>query len=341
MSSVRDGWTAENVVTGEALVMAVEGGGTKTECLVATVSGRIAGYGAGGPVNLNFISADVAEQSIDGAVRAAVGDAPVQLAVLCLGATTSEEFAGPILARRASWDAFLNTGEPPACLASATTDEYGAVVLAGTGCFEWARNPAGLTHRTDGLGTLMGDEGSAYDLVRRALVACGRAWDGRGPATAITEQFCIHFGEESIRGVSRQIYRRQMARHEFAALAPLVAAVADEDEVARGVLAETGRLLAHGLLTCLDAVGLGGQTFDVALCGGVFHAGEHVIAPIRRVVTDVAPDARLVRPEWPPVVGALALALREAGHPLDRERLDRLGHDYLSIAATVGKGALR
>jgi hypothetical protein len=54
--------------------------------------------------------------------------------------------------------------------------------------------------------------------------------------------------------------------------------------------------------------------------GGVFKAGELVLASFRETVLAVSPGALVVRPRFEPVVGAVLLALNELGleigHPI-------------------------
>ncbi len=313
-------------------VVAIDGGGTKTECLVASEDGIIVGYGRGGPVNLSFVDATVAAHSIEMALHGAIGGRCARVAVVALGATVAEEFVRPIVDRCLAYDTFINLTEAPTCLASATPATMGAAILAGTGAFAWARNGASVAHRTDGWGALMGDQGSAYDLVRRALIAAGRAVDGRGPETLLVARFCGHFDVPDLKAVSRAIYRGRLARHEIAALAPIVSAVAHEDAVARGLLHETGTLLAEGLATCIRRVAIEHEMFEVALCGGVFRAGETVVQPIADALAGVAPRATLIEPMGPPVIGALALALASLGHPPDRAALGGIGRAYRDVA---------
>lgn len=320
----------------EPIVVAIDGGGTKTECLVADGAGRLTGYGQGGPVNLGFVDVAVAEQSIHDALCQATGKVRLHVAAVLLGATVSGEFVRPLLDYHLHLGMFRSIGEARSCLASITPKNFGAVVLAGTGSFEWARNEQGVEHRTDGWGAFVGDQGSAYDIVRRALVAAARAVDGRGPQTELVTGFCSHFAADSLRDVSRHIYRGGMTRHEIASLAPIVSAAAVTDPVAEAIFAEAGTLLSEGLVTCIQRVGLASEKFEVGACGGVFNAGESVITPIRKALEEVAPSASLIRPAWPPVVGVLAVALEAVGNRLDRRQFEQIGRQYLEMKAERG-----
>ena len=63
----------------------------------------------------------------------------------------------------------------------------GVVVIAGTGSVAVGRNDAGDEARAGGWGPIVGDEGSGYAIARAGLAAILRAYDGRGPATLMTE----------------------------------------------------------------------------------------------------------------------------------------------------------
>ena len=54
--------------TRERIFLGIDGGGTKTDCLIANEAGLVLGYGRGGPVNLNFVSDETARASIVKAV---------------------------------------------------------------------------------------------------------------------------------------------------------------------------------------------------------------------------------------------------------------------------------
>src|SRR6185312_6070030 len=71
-------------------------------------------------------------------------------------------------------------------------DSRGAVIAAGTGSVTLAVGATDVV-RIDGWGYIMGDAGSGYWLGREALVAVMRAFDGRGPATALTDVVAADF----------------------------------------------------------------------------------------------------------------------------------------------------
>jgi N-acetylglucosamine kinase-like BadF-type ATPase len=298
-------------------LLALDGGGTKTVCLLTDERGRLLGWGSGGPSNLTFVSRIEAEASILAAVGAALvmgaadeTDCPVDIAV-CGGPVVPELMASAV-ERAASPARYYYYPEAPCCLASGNGAEYGAVVLAGTGCFEYAQSADGRTHRTDGFGSLVGDEGSAYYIAQQALIAVARAADGRGPATALSEAVFRYFGVETVRQITRRIHGESMPRHEIARLAPQVTALAAADDEARRVVRSAAGLLALGVVACIRAVELDKSDFDLVLCGGVFRGGGVIAEPLICAVQAEVPGARPLRPRYEPVFGALRLAFSHA-----------------------------
>ncbi len=293
-------------------LLALDGGGSKTVCLMADEAGRVLGWGRCGPSNLSFVSAEAAGAAIRAAIaaarsRAGDDDAEPPIDVAVCGGPVHSEFMAETVTQAVQPRRYRFATEAELCLASAGT-AFGALVLAGTGSFEYARARDGRDHRCDGWGSLFGDEGSAYDIARRALVAVARAEDGRGPPTALREAVLAQVGVESFRAASRRIYGENLPRDAIAGLAPLVAKLAGADAVARGVLHDAALALAHGALTCIRAVGLQEQRFPLVLCGGAFRAGEPLIGPLVEAVQAAAPGAEPLRPRFEPVYGALRLA---------------------------------
>ncbi|HZQ36704.1 MAG TPA: BadF/BadG/BcrA/BcrD ATPase family protein [Dehalococcoidia bacterium] len=294
-------------------LLALDGGGSKTVCLIADQSGRVLGWGRGGPSNLSFASAEAAGAAIREAIVAACAraglssDGEPAIDVAVCGGPVRPPFMAETVAQAVQPPCYRFAAEAESCLASGGAN-WGALVLAGTGSFEYARAKEGHEHRCDGWGSLFGDEGSAYDIARRALVAVARAEDGRGPPTALREAVLARFGVESFRAVSRRIYGENLPRDAIAGLSPLVSQAANADAVAREILHEAAMALAHGALTCIRAVGLQEQRFPLVLCGGAFRAGQPMIAPLVEAVRSQAPGAEPVRPRFEPVYGALRLA---------------------------------
>jgi glucosamine kinase len=307
-------------------VMALDGGGTKTVAAVAQLDGRVLGVGVAGASNPAFTPQAAAEAAVREALTSALARAGVNAGeVTVIAACLSGALDIRAVVREALPSARLEVlPEAVMCLASAYRRERGAVVLAGTGAFEWAIGAAGPM-RTDGHGALLGDEGSAYWLAMTGFKAVGRALDGRGPESAMLP---------TLGPMARALYVRgqSMQRHEVAAAARVVTACAESgDRVARAVCHAAAGRLAHGLHLCMRGAGLLDEPTTVALCGSVLRATRAVRDPLVERLRAFAPKAEAVVPLLDPVRGGLLLALEAAGRswePAVRARLEQSMADW-------------
>lgn len=322
------------------LVLSVDGGGTKTLAVVADADGHVHGVGVGGPTNPLFAPARVVRASLREAVLSALRTAGVAGDAVDMAVAA---FAGEVDVARHMRDtgirAWRVVREPDLCLAAGVVEGRGAVVLAGTGAFAWARGPRG-EHLTDGLGAVIGDEGSAYWLVREGLVAVGRAYDGRGPRTALTEALCTAVDVSDVEALGRWLYGAGgRSRREVAALAPVVARTAERgDRVARTVCRRAGERLAHAVRVSAVRAGLGtGEPFPVILAGGVLRGAEPVRGALLGALSRTLPDAQPRLARYEPALGGVLLAWQAMGVVWDEPRLFELDEGERLVARAAGQ----
>lgn len=142
----------------------------------------------------------------------------------------------------------------------------GIVLLAGTGSFAIARLGDGTLKRQGGYGWQMGDEGSGYALGRMALTAVGRAFDGRGPATALSAAVL----ESARLGSFNELVRWSVTAlpTEVAGLAlPVLRLAREGDAVSIGLVEQSARDLVALVVPLLTA--FGGKVPPVATAGGL------------------------------------------------------------------------
>lgn len=144
----------------------------------------------------------------------------------------------------------------------------GVVVAAGTGVVTLAVGESAVA-RVDGWGYLIGDAGSGYWIGRAGLEAVLRAFDGRGPATALTTVVTADFPDLAGLYLSLQNDHERVSR--IASYAQAVTELADHDGVCRRICRQAGDELAHSALTGLDLVGLASRSdVTIGLGGRLF-----------------------------------------------------------------------
>ena len=121
----------------------------------------------------------------------------------------------------------------------------GMVLIAGTGSICLAKKD-GVTYRVGGLGRILGDEGSGYELGLLAIQAALAAEYGWGKPTALTEALKEHFKVDALRLIIPGVNTCLYASRDIAAVVPIVCRLAKQDDaVAREVLhATAGRMVA-------------------------------------------------------------------------------------------------
>jgi N-acetylglucosamine kinase-like BadF-type ATPase len=181
------------------------------------------------------------------------------------------------------------------------------VLIAGTGSIAWARLPDGTLLRAGGLGPLLGDHGSGFDLGFSALRAVGLSLQGLGPSTTLVDRLLARLG---VSGEDLPRWAQTARPAEVAALAPdVLDAAAEGDGVARRI-AEAGAdfLARHGRLLCSRF--RNGTKVPVAFGGGVLVSRSDYRAMTAGRLRLLAPNAEPVKEPVDATVGAVRLARR-------------------------------
>ncbi|NIM93107.1 MAG: hypothetical protein GTO18_05280 [Anaerolineales bacterium] len=187
---------------------------------------------------------------------------------------------------------------------------WGIAVVAGSGENCWGRDARGKIGRMTGCGPWMGEFGGASTIARQAIYAVAAEWTHRGPPTSITHILLEKTGastvEELLEGLS--LFRYEVGGE----VAPLIVQAAEDgDSVAYNIIQWAGEQLGALVIGVIRQLDFQNETFDIVQMGGVFKAGRMLTGPFHASVTQVAPGARFVPLNVPPVVGAVLLAMEQ------------------------------
>ena len=157
--------------------LGIDGGGTKTTCVVGNESQLLATATAG-PSNIVRVGEVQARESLHQSVRqacAAAGIAPAQVAHTCVGGSGAARPEFAAIVRRALAEILPTpievVGDMQIALEAAFDEGPGVIVIAGTGSIAYGRDRQGNTARAGGWGFAIGDEGSAHWIGRAAVSA--------------------------------------------------------------------------------------------------------------------------------------------------------------------------
>ena len=225
----------------------VDGGGTKTEGILVDPAGAVAARHTGpgcspslvGVVHAREIASEVLE-----AVRAGHKEAVVSTTLICMAG--SRAFWREFGAGLAGFGRIATVDDSVPVLELATKGEPGLVLHAGTGSFVAARTPDGAVHYAGGTGWRFGDEGSGYDIGRRAIARALLELQGWAPPSGLGALVRGRTGHASAAAVSAYFYGDPATNNGVAALAPEVLRLASDGDPAAGeaVCASVGQLLA-------------------------------------------------------------------------------------------------
>ena len=305
-----------------AHVLGVDGGGTKTVALAADLQGNVLGRGRSGASNYQVVGLDQAIAAIKEAsaeAESAAGVASHKCEAVCLGLAgvgreRDRSLLLPAIEKLGLADRIILEHDAAIALAGATACEPGIVALAGTGAMAFGMNSSGETRRAGGWGNILGDEGSAYYIGRRALAAACRAYDGRGPSTVLVDKLMERLRLDDFTDVVKKIYAEGTTPEEIASLAPLVSQCAkNDDEVAAIILRDAAEELALAVSAVAKGLSMEDKIFQVAVSGSVFKAGEPLLIPFSEYVKSTARNAEIISPRFEPAMGAVFLALRLDG----------------------------
>jgi N-acetylglucosamine kinase-like BadF-type ATPase len=302
-------------------------GSTKTHTLIVDKTGRALGFGESGPANHESVGYDGMLQSMRDGMEQALQAAGVKKeAIMGSGfgvagydwPSETEATAAVIdrLGLKAPYK-FVNDAVPG--LLAGSRDGWGVVVVSGTGsnCRGWDREHR-REGRVTGHGVLMGEGAGGSELIHRCMQIIGYSWTKRLPRTALADAIIAYVGasdlEDLMRGYTTHEY------HVGAEVAPIVFRVArDGDEVARELIRWAGTELGEMANAVIRQLEFERLDFDVVMTGSMFEGGAMLIEPMRATIHKLAPNARLVRLQAPPVIGAVLLGMEAAGHGITPE----------------------
>ena len=191
--------------------------------------------------------------------------------------------------------------------------QQGAVVAAGTGVVTLGVGPAGLA-RVDGWGHIMGDAGSGYWIGRAALEAGLRAFDGRAEPTSLTTLIEQTFASPETAYIELQTNPDRV--RFIASLAKLVAAHAESDAVAHGIIRKAGEELALAVATALAKAGSPAGESPHASWAGALLSSVHLHAAFDAHLRVLVPGVRITAPLGLPLDGVALLPTLASDNPL-------------------------
>jgi glucosamine kinase len=311
-----------------AYYLGIDGGGTKTRCVLATeniVLGR-AMTGGSNLVRLGEVQAREALRTAVDQVCASARISPAQIGAVCIGAAGAArpEIAEKIRALFAELTPAISAanievvGDAVIALEAAFGTGPGVIAIAGTGSIVYGRDAAGHIARAGGWGFAISDEGSGHWIGRRAISAILAARD-QGRETALTTLVLQSWKLAALDELVQKA--NSTPPPDFPRLFPIVLRAAESaDSIARELLVEAGVKLAglaSAVLSRLDPLAPpvmpAKAHLPVAMTGSVFRQSSFVRQTFYHGLQGRFPGIDVRQDLFDPVEGALARARRMHG----------------------------
>ncbi|WP_433338547.1 N-acetylglucosamine kinase [Spirillospora sp. CA-294931] len=307
------------------VLLALDGGNSKSDVAAVSTDGTLLATARGGgfrPWEVGLPGAVDALAGLLAEVLARAGAAPGDVAHLAAYTANAdlpdeEERLRKTLLAQGIAPSVTVGNDTFALLRSAAASGLGVAVVCGAGINCAGVGPGGTTARFPSLGSYTGDWGGGGELGRAALWHAVRAEDGRGPATRLSAAIAAHFGVATALDAGLALHRGEIGEGRLKDLAPLLLDAADDgDAVALSLTARLAEEVALLGTVALRRLGMLGSPAEVVLGGGVLAARRPVL--MTRVADHFAakaPQARLLVPGAPPILGAALLGLDHLNAP--------------------------
>lgn len=276
-----------------------DGGGTKTECVLMDEAGNVLAMSRSGPSNPVRVGFEQSMAAIKEAAGMALSQADMErgaIAAVCAGLAgtrdrdAAEQMRGGLAA--AFPEVLVKVCTDLEIALAATGDGPVILLIAGTGSAAVGRGAAGQVQRAGGLGPQVGDEGSANDIGKQAVIAAKEHREREGVESSLGKQLLRQIGAANW---SELQGGRWESREEFyPRLFPVVANAADAgDEMARDLLRSAAGHLAALVKELIDRLGLGNKTFRLVKTGGMIGRSAFFDAELEQRLQGVAPSVEI------------------------------------------------
>lgn len=297
--------------------LGIDGGGTKTRCILGDESSSL-GSGSSSGCNVLRVGERCAQNSLQAAIHEAcvqAGVSPRDIMRTCAGVAGGGRREIADILRRVL--ASITGGEIEIALDTEIAfeavfgDGPGVIVISGTGSVAYGKNVLGETARAGGWGHSISDEGSGHWIGVAAIREAMRARD-RGECPALLNGLMDALAAKSVDELV--VMANENPQPDFASLFPRVLSAAEAgDRVAEAVLDRAGRELAGLVETVIRRLFRSPEEACVFTHGGVLTSSARVKGAFAERLRAQFPLVSFVAGEISPAGAALERARRGFG----------------------------
>ena len=316
-------------------IIGIDGGGTKTVCVLADELARILAVSQTGCSNHQICGIDTAVETIadliDGAAKkAGISREDISFVKIGLaGADTDSdlELLNRHFEKALSGMDFEIVNDIWIAFAAETTNGWGAISICGTGHNTAVFTPDGKTFGIRALRYELGNFGGGRYITDHALHYAFRSSEKTGDYTKLERELPGFCGARDMNELAESIYQSNYAYQYQFNIPKLIFDLADEgDEVSRMIVMREGAELGRMTGGLVQKAGLRGVNVPVVLAGSIFaNCGSAlIINSYSESLSRYVPDFSLHIMRKPPVLGAVLGALEKINAAADPAAAEKI-----------------
>jgi N-acetylglucosamine kinase-like BadF-type ATPase len=290
----------------------IDGGGTKTRCILTDENLNIiksSNGKASNPLNTGF---DVAASRIVSLIKTVSGNKKISLCVIGTAGVGRKNNSDLLLKSIKESARKKHIQIPPIKIFTdieitfegAFIGAPGAILIAGTGSILYAKDEKNNFLRVGGFGRLIGDEGSGYSIGRKALSTISKSFDGRKKSTALSKVFSSQY---KINGINQLISLIHSPKFSIAEIAKLVISLAEKGnrESIQILNEEIEELILH-----IRAIASRIKSEKINLCfqGSLISQTNYYSKKLKEQINKKFPGIKIIKAKYPPEIGAVLIA---------------------------------
>jgi len=301
-------------------LIGMDGGGTKTHCLLTDENCNILYECSGGPSTFLILGTEKVSETLAGLIQestAYLKIKPEDILSVVIGTTgagrrsDAEKLERDFLVYANSIGLPINNfhveSDAKAALEGAFSGQPGCILIAGTGSIMFGMDEEGAVQRVGGFGRFIGDEGSGYMLGKKGLIVVAKSYDGRGGKTILSDLISEKFNISSSEVLITELYRNNF---DIASVAPLVLEAAEKgDEAALAIIEqELDELMLH-VKAMREKIKT--PVMDISFIGGILSNDNIYSRKFIEKIHKKFKDVNIKKPDSNPAFGAVLMAKKQ------------------------------
>jgi N-acetylglucosamine kinase-like BadF-type ATPase len=298
-------------------IFGIDGGGTKTHCIIGTLTGDILGQGFGGQGNYQTCGIETTKQSIKDAFEAALEQAHLKATDLSYGvlglsgADETRDFEVLVPMCKEVFGNIPHEVMNDTWIGLRTGSSFGVISICGTGGAHAGKNPEGRQVILRNMDYPLGNRGGGGEIVEKAIHFAFRSHEDTYIKSDLEKVMPTIFKVKTMDQVA-EIIRSEGISNYAAYQIPIETFKLAEagDVVSREIIEEMSVSLGQFAASVVRKLHMEDLEVPMVLIGSLFRTRSPLMLdPYIKQVQETAPKAYCVVPTISPAEGALHLAI--------------------------------